>query len=373
MKTRVEELENAKRSLETKLLQHDKDRESEKQRVQALEEEITTLNIQKEKLEGTIREMKAKAAKIPVLERRVDWLENNGALAFKDNRIRKQGEQMEVMHKYYENQFEIVFTQNKELKDELRKVWDTCNDTLCKLETMTSEFNKYKATTDDLVIARKQICLSQLFGKWMEAIYWDILPAYFPVNEAGNIKTDYAQPHLSKIEKEIQTLYPADRRKRKQLTDLWREKKEEMGFDYVHFSMDESQRSRFMESTYRNILPDYFYGKDGKAQAEVKPPCLHDIEKDIKSTYPTKEKQNEKITKWKETLEEIGSEIVEFMEKKMKQRNRKAHPDPLEEEELREIAETIPYREKLYVELVMRQLKSKHSRVWREHVIPLQY
>ncbi|XP_031548683.1 uncharacterized protein LOC116286349 [Actinia tenebrosa] len=102
-----------------------------------------------------------------------------------------------------------------------------------------------------------------------------------------------------------------------------------------------------MEAIYWEVLPVYF-----KKGNDYKQPHLRYIDKDIEQLCETRDDQKEAQERWTKLQadkidpdEKKVKKLVEFMENKLKERNIEAHPCPLNEEELQDIASNLPVQD----------------------------
>lgn len=317
---RIQQLEDDKKALVKSLRQEDEDI-SEKiqvlvpkavfdEREKKLEEEIANLKKDKENLKKEVESLKAES--------------------------RKDKESIGQSKKEIES-----------LRGEMKWLKDDLAHFKAKWEDQAAEVKLYKAKTDDLEKSRNVLYIGQLFAKCMEVIYREILPEYFEDKNGEPAKIAPPQPHLNKIEKNIENLCLTKEEQDKRKA-MWRKRKEDIGSDYLDL-MAEDNPSQF-EAICREIMPESFLIRP---KQNLRP---KNIEQEIEKIYQTQKKRKEKKEIWRKKKEEIGSDFVNFMENSMRERNCEAHPNLLKEEELRKIAETMPQKEKSCLEIAMKLL-----------------
>ncbi|XP_031570240.1 golgin IMH1-like [Actinia tenebrosa] len=113
--------------------------------------------------------------------------------------------------------------------------------------------------------------------------------------------------------------------------------------------------AKAMEAMYREVLPVYF-----ERGNDYKQPHLRDIDAKIKQLCETGDAQRAAQRRWEKLqTEKIDPDennvkkLVDFMEEMLAERNEVAHPCPLNEKELKDIASKLPGQKQQLVEKVI--------------------
>lgn len=263
----VQELKNELRRHETRIeelvQQLQQDRYCSTKKFKELEDK-------KKALENEVNELKKK---IKLLDDEVRYFSTKPAITDLKKELKEKDARMDSMEKNFELKLNAVINRMEEKDKEIDKIGKELGKFVKKSQDKEKDLKTNKAETDKLEKSRNILYIGQLCANVMEETYREVLPDYFE-------RDDYKQPHLNRIDEEIEHRY-GKKSEQKEAKKSWRK---------------------------------FLQGK--KIDAD----------------------------------ENMVMKLVDFMEKKLEERNVEAHPSPLNEEELEGIASNLPGQEQQYFE-----------------------
>jgi hypothetical protein len=119
------------------------------------------------------------------------------------------------------------------------------------------------------------------------------------------------------------------------------------------------------DNIYQRVLPIYF------EQEKYFQPHVKDISKNIDKLYQTDQERRGARGRWRDLQQNVewDTNLEGIMEELMEERNNEAHPNPLDDDELKVIASKLPGQKRRNVEKIIhisKKLKSVPAfSIWR--------
>ncbi|XP_028517754.1 uncharacterized protein LOC110248323 isoform X1 [Exaiptasia diaphana] len=123
------------------------------------------------------------------------------------------------------------------------------------------------------------------------------------------------------------------------------------------------------EEIYRDFAPNYFFNEKGEEKTDYKQPHLKELDRNIERFHPKATKRRITQKRWAMKEEEIGKDVICYMENTMAMRNLEAHPSPVKKQKLEEIADRLDGHSKSYLKRVI-ALAHEYPNAFRESCQP---